>query len=104
MRICHAEELELKNVQASNKISLETECALISILDSADYPDTPFQQDMEVSLVHELLHIHLMYISAPQEGTLQNIHLEAFIERMARLLVHLSKGKINHEIINNAQL
>ena len=70
LRICHAEELELKNVQASSKISLETECALISILDSSDYPDTTFQQDMEVSLVHELLHIPLMYISNTERGKL----------------------------------
>ena len=44
-------------------------------LDSADYPDTPFEQDMEVSLVHELLHIPLLYITDPEEGTLQDKHL-----------------------------
>ena len=42
-----------------------------------------------------LLHIPLMYISNPEEGTLQDIHLEAFIERMAGLLVQLSRGEKN---------
>ena len=93
LRICYADELELKDVLAESKISLDTECATIRILDSADYPETPFKLDMEVSLVHELLHIPLMYISNPEEGTLENTHLEAFIERTARLLVELSKGE-----------
>ena len=87
LRLCGLEEIPLKNSQATNDISLTTECALISILDSADYPDSPFQQDIEVSLVHELLHIPLMYITNPEQGSLEYIHLEAFIERLAHLLV-----------------
>lgn len=95
LRICRAEELKMQNVQATNEISLTTECALISILDSKDYPDTPFEQDMEVSLVHELLHIPMKYISEPETGSLEYIHTEAFIERLARLLVALS-SQITH--------
>ena len=65
--------------------------ALISILDPRDYPDSPFEQDMEVSLVHELLHIPLRYITEPELNSLEDIHLEAFIESMAKLLVKLSR-------------
>ncbi len=104
LRICSADELDCNDVQATIKISLETECALISLLDCADYPDTPFKQDMEVSLVHELLHIPLEYISKPEKGTLQAIHLEAFIERTARLLVHLSKGEKENGTFNNTRI
>ena len=93
LRICRAEEMPLKNKRATIEISLETECALISMLDSADYPDTPFKLDMEVSLVHELLHIPMKYIADPKARSLEDIHLEAFIERIARLLVQLSKGE-----------
>jgi len=93
LRICRAEDMSMRNVQATSEISLVTECALISILDSRDYPNTPFEQDMEVSLVHELLHIPLKYIAEPQDGTLENVHLEAFIERMARLLTKFANEK-----------
>lgn len=93
LRICHSNEIQAESTQATNKISLTNECALISILDSEDYPDTPFQQDMEVSLVHELLHIPFMYIADPDEGTLEHIHMEAFIERLARLLVKQTRNK-----------
>ena len=48
-------------------------------------------QDMEVSLVHELLHIPLRYITEPQQDSIEDILLEAFIERTARLLVQLSR-------------
>ena len=92
LRICRSDEMDLKDVFAENKISLDTECAIIRILDSADYPETPFEKDMEVSLVHELLHIPMLYISNPEDGTLEYVHTEAFIERMARLLVWLSRG------------
>ena len=93
LRICRSDEMGLKDVSGENEFSLANECAIIRILDSADYPETPFELNMEVSLVHELLHIPLMYISNPEEGTLESIHLEAFIKRMARLLVELSKGE-----------
>ena len=93
LRICHSDEMQAENVQASNKISLTNEYALISILDNEDYPDTPFEQDMEVSLVHELLHIPFKYIADPDNGTLEYIHMEALIERLARLLVKQSRNK-----------
>ena len=91
IQICSSETLELPEVQGTNIVSLETERALITILAPEDYPPTPFEQDMEVSLVHELLHIPLKYIARPERGTLEHIHLEAFIERTARLLVLLSR-------------
>ena len=91
IRICKKEDMQINDTQASNKISLTNECALISILDTSDYPDSPFEQDMEVSLVHELLHIPLKYIANPEDNSLENIHLEAFIESTAKLLVKLSR-------------
>ena len=90
-RICRKEDMQIIDTQATNKISLTNECALISILDPRDYPDSPFEQDMEVSLVHGLLHIPLRYITEPELNSLEDIHLEAFIESMAKLLVKLSR-------------
>ena len=89
--LCSANEMKLQDVQATSEISPMTECALISILRPEDYPESPFEQDIEVSLVHELLHIHMKYIAEPDENSLENVHLEAFIERIARLLVKLQR-------------
>ena len=83
--------MPLKGVQAANEISLTNEQALISVLDSDDYPASVFAQDMEVSLVHELLHIPLKYVADPDRETLEYVHMEAFIEGLARLLVSLSR-------------
>lgn len=91
IRICRRNEMPLQEAQATNHISLTTEQALISILDSKDYPESIFSQDMEVSLVHELLHIPLKYFTDPEQSSLEYIHMEAFIEGMARLLVSMSR-------------
>ena len=79
--------MPLGDSQGANEFFIDSEKALISILDSTDYPDGPFPQDMEVTLVHELLHIPMRYFVDPAPGTLEATHLEAFIERTARLLV-----------------
>lgn len=91
VRVCKAKDMPLKGVQAANEISLTNEQALISVLDSDDYPASVFAQDMEVSLVHELLHIPLKYVADPDRETLEYVHMEAFIEGLARLLVSLSR-------------
>lgn len=52
--------------------------AIISILDSVDYPDnTTGVQDMENTLVHELLHLHLAPIA---EDSRENEHYTLFEE------------------------
>ncbi len=93
LRICHSQDMPSPNVRGANQISLLTEQALISILHPDDWPDTPFYLDMEVSLLHELLHIPLEYISQPDTSSLEFILLEAFIERIANLLVALSRNE-----------
>ena len=91
VQISKAEDMLLQEVQGTNRISLKTEQALITVIDPEDYPKTPFEQDMEVSLVHELLHIPLKYFAQPEPETLEPEHMEAFIERTARLLVLLAR-------------
>ena len=93
VQICRAREMPVPDVQATSDISLQMEYALISILDPVDYPSSPFEQDMEVTLVHELLHIPLLYITDPDRASLEHTYLEAFIERTARLLVALARDK-----------
>lgn len=48
---------------------LELKQALIKIIDPIDYPaNVIYPQDMEISLVHELLHLHFAPFNA-EEGT-----------------------------------
>lgn len=94
VRVCRADEMPIPDAQAVNEISLETERSLISILANEDYQESIFEQDMEVSLVHELLHIPMKYITDPEKGSLEYIHTEAFIEGLARLLVEQSRHQI----------
>jgi hypothetical protein len=91
VRIARARDLP-EETDGCNDYQLETESAAISILDPVDYPEGPFEQDMEITLVHELLHIPMGYIANPEKESLEHIHLESTISRLARLLVMLKRG------------
>lgn len=93
LRIARARDMPLGKTQGANEFCVDTEKALISILDPTDYPEGPFPQDMEATLVHELLHIPMRYIANPKLETLEATHMEAFIERMARLLVAMNRER-----------
>jgi len=84
--------MEKEDSSGTNTFSLAKRCSIIHIIDPEDYPDDiPFEYDMEVTLVHELLHIPLKYFSEPPENTLEEFELEAFIDHQAKLLVSLSR-------------
>ena len=96
--------MPISGVRGSVQISLETEQALIRVLSPQDYPNTPFEQDMEVSVVHELLHISMKYFADPENCTLEHTNLEAFIERTARLLVKLAgKEKQSEDVARSGR-
>ena len=88
-------DMPVSNSQAANQISLASEKALISILRPSDFPESIFKQDFEVSIVHELLHIPLMYFAHPRNPSIEYFLMEAFIEGTAKLLVHLSREAKN---------
>lgn len=80
------ESFERAEAQGEIQFSIDTGRALIKILDPEKYPESPFKQDMEISLVHELL--HLMFAPfTPKEGTLQHSFMENSIENLAQILV-----------------
>jgi hypothetical protein len=91
LRIESARDLP-EGVEGCNDYQLETETAAISILDPVDYPEGPFDQDMEMRLVHELLHIPMGYVANPEKQSLEHIHLESAISRLAYVLVTLKRG------------
>lgn len=68
------------------------ECqAIIHILDPIDWVDTPFKQDMEKTLVHELLHIIYADFEPEDSDSLQYILWHRSIDSMARVLVSLKR-------------
>jgi len=91
LSITRAQSMPKKDVTAAINFDITNEYALIDILDPIDQPKGPFEQDMEVSLVHELLHIPMRYIVDPVDDTLEDILMEAFINRLARVLVRLKR-------------
>ena len=72
--------------------SIESGKAVIKLLDPVDYPDEDFPQDMEATLVHELLHLKFAAFT-PQDDTLEHRLFEQTVESMANLLVALKRGK-----------
>lgn len=77
--------------QAECEWNLRMRMALIKVLDSVDWdPSTPWPQDQEQSLVHELLHLHFAPFRA-DDGTLENVAQEQAIDAIARALVELKR-------------
>jgi hypothetical protein len=72
--------------------SLPKRMATIRILDPIDYPpELSEPQDMELSLVHELLHIHLFPMFADREDEMRQVAEEQAIEAISRGLVELHR-------------
>lgn len=68
------------------------ECqAIIRILDPIDWVDTPFNQDMEKTLVHELLHIIYADFEPEDSNSLQYTLWHRSIDSTARALVSLKR-------------
>ena len=70
----------------------KVECqAIIRILDPIDWVDTPFKQDMEKTLVHELLHLIYANFEPEDSNSLQYTLWHRSIDSMARVLVSLKR-------------
>lgn len=70
----------------------KVECqAILSILDHIDWVDTPFKQDMEKTLVHELLHLIYADFEPEDSNSLQYTLWHRSIDSMARVLVSLKR-------------
>jgi hypothetical protein len=72
--------------------NLKTKIATIRILDPIDYPDNLIMdQDMEKTLVHELLHLHFGPLYADTDDTSINDAQEQAIDCIANALVNISR-------------
>lgn len=101
--ILHLEQWDIELRRSRQKDFLESdsqgeidfnrvECqAIIRILDPIDWVDTPFKQDMEKTLVHELLHIIYADFEPEDSNSLQYTLWHRSIDSMARALVSLKR-------------
>lgn len=91
LRITRQRDMNLKG-NAEIEATLPKRMATIRILDPVDYPDGLAEpQDMELSLVHELLHIHLFPLFADREEEMRMIAEEQAIEAISRGLIALNR-------------
>lgn len=88
--IARGDDFNIGDSQGEVHYVLASRKATIKILDPIDYPKSPFLQDMEVAVVHELLHLHFATFE-PEKGTLQDILMESTIDQLAGTLVQLKR-------------
>lgn len=96
-QICSRDDMETDG-EAEVKVRTSVQRALIRILSPEEYrkheehPDL-FPQDMERSLVHELLHIQMIGFADPESGSTEDLLLENHIENMSKVLVGLKRER-----------
>lgn len=88
--IRRARDMASGECQAEVHWTKEKKTAIIHLLDPVDYDNDYFAQDHEVSMVHELLHLH-MVMFATEDGTLEDVAQEQAIHAIATALVELKR-------------
>jgi len=95
IRIMRGYEFDNEDAEGQVKYTLSRKEALIYILDHVDYESThAFPQDMEVTLVHELIHLHFAEVSDRCEKAEVDITvpLEQAIHCLAEAIVTLRRS------------
>ena len=105
VRVLRARDFELKDCVGECRWVLPRKEAIIHILDPVDYPPgDKFPQDMERSLVHELLHLHFAAISekAERAGVDIDVELEQAFHGIDGAISALRRAvKASQEHLNN---
>lgn len=94
VKVARGYDFDKQNCQGQVRYTLARKEALIYILAHADYePSHAFPQDMEVTLVHELLHLHFAEVSDKCEEAVVDINtaLEQGIQSIAEAIVTLRR-------------
>ena len=81
------------------RFQLEKKQAVIYVIDPIDWPpNCAWPQDVEKTLVHELLHLHMAPFQ-PSHDTLEHVMMEQAIESIATGLVRLRRA--NSEVTSD---
>ena len=93
-QISRAMHFNLEGVQGENRITLVSKQAMILLLDPIDYPDySSFPQDMEQTLVHELLHCTMAELEPSDEDSLEYTVWHSTIDTLAKAFVAANRRK-----------
>lgn len=92
------DDIDKFNSFGETKISENHQYARISLLDPCKIPDMWVGcRDMEVTIVHEILHVRLTYCF-DNKGD-DDSHKELAIEQLARVMVALKRGISTEELV-----
>lgn len=82
----------ISDCQGQCEWTLPTKQARIRILDPVDFPpESRWPQDMEQTLVHELLHLHFAPFDRFERESLEHVTMEQAIDLIAGALVNLKR-------------
>lgn len=85
-------DMRMEETQGECSWVIQTKLAKIRVLDPLDYPPgSMIEQDMEQTLVHELLHLHHAPFDDFDCDTLENTTMEQAIDSIAMALVNLKR-------------
>lgn len=90
LKISRERDLKLSGANAECHWVTAKKQALIRVLDSVDYPESLWEQDMEADLVHELLHLHFAMFAA-EDDTLEDTAQEQAITLISKALINLRR-------------
>lgn len=100
LEIARRGDLELANCTGTCRPTQPTALAIIKLLDPIDYENDIFPYDMELVLVHELLHLHFCpFDDCTDVNDLKDIMLERAIEHIARALVETKRLSIKNDLL-----
>lgn len=84
--VCRSRDFVVKEGQGECSWVLPAKRAVIKLLDPVDYPEVRWEQDHERTLVHELLHLHMVPFK-PDSDTLENDMMEQAICAISEALI-----------------
>lgn len=89
-------EMELQSSMAEVHWTIEKKAAIMHLLDPIDYQNDYFPIDHEVSIVHELLHLHMAGFDAKFD-TPEGVAQEQAINAISTALVFLKRRGVDNE-------
>lgn len=85
--------MDIENTTACSTYNICAKKAWIQILDPIDYHTNGFYQDIEQSLIHELIHLHFSPLSIDYSNEKCPWYMEAGIDAIATSLVEINRVK-----------
>lgn len=98
--LCRQCDFKLQNVNGENSWTRANMTSIINVLKSDEAYNPCFKYDMELIVVHELLHLYFAVLQ-PDSGSEEEMQVEQSIELIAKALVQSKRD--NKEVISYAK-